>query len=113
MREASVSLAALGVRYGTLTIRVESDDTSHLEWLREFLTPSFVAVDACLSVPTVRLVTDPARYPEAPGRGADPGGEDAPCFWQDSATYAYAIADLDRPEGPTARVTLRGDPGIH
>ena len=78
--------AGLGLRYGPLTLRVESDDAAHLDWLREFLTPSFEAVEPPPLARTIRLRTDAAEYAAALGRGCRPGTPEVPCFWLDTGT---------------------------
>ncbi len=76
--------ARLDLRYGGLVVRVESEDAGHLEWLRDFLAPSFEAArDGCPAW-TVRLVTDPAAYADALRRGPVADGETVACFWLDS-----------------------------
>jgi hypothetical protein len=59
VRSNPIGTATLDLRYGATRIRVESDDVSHLEWRREFLTPAFDVAEALRPDSTVRLVTDP------------------------------------------------------
>lgn len=91
MTSVAASTACLGLRYGTLTIRVESDDASHLDWLREFLTPSFDAVEAPRPARTVRLRTDPVRYADMVQRGPHSDGQDVPCFWLDTGVVRLPL----------------------
>ncbi|HZS34798.1 MAG TPA: hypothetical protein VFC42_15650, partial [Methylomirabilota bacterium] len=76
--------ARLDLRYGTLVVRVESDDPGHLAWLEEFLAPSFEAIAAARPAWTVRLVGDPARYADSLRRGPAADAETVPCFWLDT-----------------------------
>jgi hypothetical protein len=91
VRSDPIGAATLGLRYGTIQIRVESDDVSHLEWLREFLTPAFDVVETLRPDWTVRLVTDPVGYADVLRRGPDPGGRDVPCFSLDSGTVRLPL----------------------
>jgi hypothetical protein len=76
--------ACLGLRYEALAVRVESDEPSHLAWLREFLTPAFDSIPASETSLAVRLVSDAVRYADALQRGPDPRGREVPCFWLDT-----------------------------
>ena len=77
--------ASVGLRYGGLGLRVESDDAGHLDWLREFLTPAFEAVAPPSLARVIRVRIDPARYAAALDRGPDEGS--VPCFWTDTGVH--------------------------
>ena len=74
--------AALGLRFGTLALRAESDDAGHLAWLREFLTPAFEVVEPPATGRLIRVRTNRDAYAAAVDRG--PGTETVPCFWLDT-----------------------------
>ena len=76
--------ARLDLRYDALVIRVESEESGHLAWLEEFLTPQFEVVAGVLPHRTVRLVADSDRYADTLRRGPDPGGDCLAAFVMDS-----------------------------
>lgn len=87
----ALGTACLGLRYARFTTRVESDDASHLDWLREFLTPSFEAVETPRPARTVRLRVDPERYADAARRGPRSGDEAVPWFWLDTGVLRLPL----------------------
>jgi hypothetical protein len=50
--------------YNAFTVRVESDDPTHLSWLKEFLTPSFTPAEGAEADCAVVLVVDDHHYEE-------------------------------------------------
>lgn len=63
-----------------LALGVEVDEPSVLEWLDEFLAPSFVAGAALHAAPDVRLVSGRGAFDALRARGPAPSGELVDCF---------------------------------
>ncbi len=74
--------AARVYAWPSLGIRVETGEPAHLDWLDEFLQPSFRASPSGSADFSVRLVRDAARYREALSAGKT--GEDLAAFVLDS-----------------------------
>jgi hypothetical protein len=70
--------------YNGLTIRVSSDNASHLNWLEEFLCPHFEVVEDLSHDCRIALADDDQRYQDILNRGAQPDGRLVDCFALDS-----------------------------
>ena len=77
--------------YSTLTVRVESDDPTHLIWLEEFLVPSFTLVEDVEADCTVVLVVDDHNYDEILRCGPHTDGYQVDCFVLDSGIVSLPL----------------------
>jgi hypothetical protein len=89
----------LNLRYDGFVVGIESEDSSHLVWLQEFLGPPFEPVTGVAPDRIVRVVSDGRRYAQLLGRGPDPGGVQTPCFVMDTGIVRLPVwrADGDDP----------------
>lgn len=77
--------------YNGLTIRVTSDDVSHLRWLEEFLSPQFEIREGVSPDCKVVLTSDARLYEEFLERGAEPGGVERDCFALESSVVRLPV----------------------
>jgi hypothetical protein len=70
--------------YDGFTVRVASDDPTHLAWLEEFLSPAFSVADDGVADCEVRLRVDDGAYLETLHRGPHASRDSLNCFALDN-----------------------------
>jgi hypothetical protein len=77
--------------YNGLTIRVSSDDASHLNWLEEFLDPQFEINQGFSHDCKVVLTADTQQYEDMLEKGAQPDGKQIDCFALESGVVRLPL----------------------
>jgi hypothetical protein len=88
---ADVKPGFTSLLYNGLTVRVSSDDSSHVSWLQEFLTPQFqiAGQDSCDC--SVTVVVSDRRFEEFLERGPDRCGARVDCFALDGRIARFPL----------------------
>lgn len=81
----------LSLRYDDFVVGIESDDSSLLVWLEEFLSPPFEPVTGVAPDRVVRVVSDGRRHAQLLGRGPDPEGVQTSCFVMDTGIVRLPV----------------------
>ena len=77
--------------YNGLTVRVSSDDASHLRWLEEFLYPQFEINQGVSPDCTVVLIADTQQYEDMLKKGAQSDGKQIDCFALESGVVRLPL----------------------
>lgn len=77
--------------YNGLTVRVSSDDASHLRWLEEFLYPQFEINQGVSPDCKVVLSADTQQYEDMLKKGAQPDGKQIDCFALESGVVRLPL----------------------
>ena len=77
--------------YNGLTIRVSSDDASHLNWLEEFLSPQFEINQGYSHDCKVVLTADTQQYQDVLEKGPQPDGKQIDCFALESGVVRLPL----------------------
>ena len=77
--------------YNGLTVRVSSDDATHLRWLEEFLTPQFEINRGVSPDCKVVLTADTQQYEDMLEKGAQPDGKQIDCFALESGVVRLPL----------------------